>query len=370
MIRVFFRYDDYSAVSPQAVDLGLIDVLRRNGLSATFAVIPSRTRGDVHEPGDRDEERLQGPRMSHLSEAVQDGVVQLALHGWNHRTHAGALPPDPSEFRDLPYADQLDRLRRGLHLLELGTGRRPRIFVPPWNTYDRWTIRALEELGIECIAANREGPVLAKKTTMRFAPMTIELPALRAAIRKARESGDEHAIIGVMMHPYDFAEDPDSSADRSLSDFEDELRWLKSQPDVGVTSLEELLSTDVLDVRRYRANQVAAIERLLPAGVPRTNDNPVYHSTRSASRARTRRALVAVGYHSAIAITAALVAALIIVALGRAGLPLGPLVMVGASLLVLALVVRAARNRALYFRGMALISAFSGIALGSLAGSG
>lgn len=363
MITVFFRYDDYSALSPEPVDAGLIQVLRRRGVSATFSVVPSVTTGEVHVPGDRPERLLEGPRMERLAQAVTEGVVDLALHGWNHRTHAGALPPDPSEFRGVPYEDQLRRLECGQHLLEAGTGRRPRTFVPPWNTYDRATLRALEELGFECIAANREGPRARVGSTLQFAPMTVEMPALREAVERARTTGDGAAVISVMLHPYDFAEDPSSRAEMTLADFDAELRWLQGHPDVRIAALSDLLDAGLLDGRRYRANAVSGIEDALPQRVERTNQNPVYHSTHPAAQLRRRRMVIATVAHGAIVVVAALAA------LTMAAFSLERFVLLGlgaTALLLTLLVVRAVRFRAIYFKGMAMVSALTGALAGFL----
>lgn len=363
MITVFFRYDDYSALSPEPADAGLIKVLRRRDVSATFSAIPSVTTGEVHVPGDRPERLLEGPRMERLAQAVTEGVVDLALHGWNHRTHAGALPPDPSEFRGVPYEDQFRRLQCGQQLLEAGTGRRPRTFVPPWNTYDRATLRALEELGFECIAANREGPRPRAGSPLQLAPMTVEMPGLREAVERARTTGDGAAVISVMLHPYDFAEDPSSRAVMTLDDFDGALRWLQGQPDVRIAALSDLLDAGVLDGRRYRANAASAIEDALPHHVERTNQNPVYHSTQPAALLRRRRMAIAALAHGAIAVVAALTAlAMAAFALERVAL----LGLVATVLLLTLLVVRAVRFRAIYFKGAAMVSALTGALAGFL----
>src|SRR5690554_2556209 len=134
MVTVFFRYDDYSALSHPVVDRGLIDIFARAEVTCTFAVVPAITSvyPQVQEaaPGEAQEELLLGAeRSAELRDAVQRGAVDVALHGWRHLANAHARHPNPSEFKGLSVAQQAEILRKGRDYLAAATGVQPTVFV-------------------------------------------------------------------------------------------------------------------------------------------------------------------------------------------------------------------------------------------------
>jgi hypothetical protein len=72
----------------------------------------------------------------------------------NQRGTVGAF----DEFAGTSYDDQLARLREGRTLLETRLGRRVTSYVPPTNTANRRTGRALEALGFEYVLSERVVP--------------------------------------------------------------------------------------------------------------------------------------------------------------------------------------------------------------------
>lgn len=285
-IHVFLRFDDYCATSPIAIEQGLVAALRRTGLSATFAVVPALTEGSYHEPGDRGTVAMSEAKRAFLREAVTDGVVDAALHGWNHRTRVAA--PPHSEFEGLDPSVQHDLIGRGAAVLREWTGRAPSVFVPPWNRYDQATLAALEVHGFRCLSAHRFGAVGGRG--LRFAPITIEIPNLRRAVAHARTEGDADPIVGVLMHPYDFHESGDPRATMSLASFERDLEWLAAQADVRVVTIARLTDANTsLDAARYRANRPHGFETVAPPFVVRTGAVPYYASRRQAARSNLWR---------------------------------------------------------------------------------
>jgi peptidoglycan/xylan/chitin deacetylase (PgdA/CDA1 family) len=361
VITVFFRYDDYSAVSPSEVDMGVIDIMRRRGLCCTFAVIPAVTTGDYHHAGERDEIVLRGEKLELLKRAMDDGVVDLALHGWNHRADA-APPPMPSEFRGLSVEQQIGRIRRGYEFFKQQTGCAPAVFVPPWNTYDINTLRALEMVGIGAISAHRYSPVFEASTT-RYVPMTIEIPELRTAIERAREGSDPDPIIGVMFHPYDFRESGDARGWITLAELERELAWLTQCEDVSVKSIGTLAASNrALDARRFRDNRPSAWETAFPPFVTRTYQIPVYMSAAPARRARGRRVVATSAFYVAVAVLVSIfVSTLATPYVGDEG---KLFMQVAAVLLAAVFLIRGIITKGFYFRGVTLLSGMVGLCLG------
>jgi peptidoglycan/xylan/chitin deacetylase (PgdA/CDA1 family) len=73
-----------------------------------------------------------------LAREVAERGHEVALHGFTHR---------PRE--ELGATEARDELARGLRALEAATGRRPRLFRPPYGRFAEDTYSACRELGLE-----------------------------------------------------------------------------------------------------------------------------------------------------------------------------------------------------------------------------
>ena len=362
-LTVFFRFDDYSETSPLIVETGLVTALHNNGCRATFAVIPAVTEGRFHDPRERGTHPLGDEKIRFLLEAVNRGAVDVSLHGFNHRSRVNASPH--SEFVGLSTQEQMARLRQGQDLLQRLTGLAATSFVPPWNRYDDATLEALTQLGFTCVSANRYGPSVAG--ALRYVPITSDLPGLRQAVRRALDSDDADPIVGVLLHPYDFSESGDQRAVMTTEQFDAELRWLLSEPQVQVRSVNQLADDNAaLDVTRFRANAPSSFESICPPFVSTTDNTPIYRATDAAKRDTRMRAIAAIATHGATALVAGILATSVFARLAHgAGLPIATVVL--AALMLLVLFVRA-RTRSLYFRS-AIAGAFaSGLLIAGLLG--
>jgi peptidoglycan/xylan/chitin deacetylase (PgdA/CDA1 family) len=274
-ITVFFRFDDYAEISPVVVESQLVEALERHGLCATFSVVPSITEGSYHVAGDRRELPLGPGKIRFLQEKVASGAVDVAAHGWNHRTVARQMPH--SEFVGVPLEAQVESLDKGKELFARTADLHPTVFVPPWNAYDAHTLEALSRTGFACLSANRYGQVT---DGLRFAPITADFLELRDAVARARNSQDSDPIIGVILHPYDFKSSGDSRAVTDAAGFDAELAWLATQKDVAVVSISELARNNAtLDANRFRANQPLWFESIVPPFVATTSGTPFFRST-------------------------------------------------------------------------------------------
>lgn len=363
MITIFFRYDDYSSLSHPDADRGVIEVFRKHGLSCTFAVVPAITSlYPWVEGADQHEIPLNAEKMNDLRAAVASGTVDLALHGWRHLANEFTRHPDPSEFRGLSLDEQVEILKRGRDFLADGVGMAPTLFVPPWNSYDTNTVKALELCGFRGISASRYSPRVDRSTRLKFAPMTTELGGLRAAVQAARESGEDGPVVGVMMHPYDFKESGDKRAVISLPEFEAEILWLKGQADVRVASISAVLEPEgEMDRERFLANRPSALENSYPRLIDRVESDLFYRSADGARRQKLRRnsmLLVILAALAALGFGAGWLGAEVVSRWLQPILKLLPvLVLVAMGLLAL----RALRAGAIYTRGTALMAFLSGV---------
>lgn len=366
-VRVFFRYDDYSATSNPTVDNGLIGLFGKHGVCCTFAVIPRVTEGNYRDPRPRPSLDLDASRRTALAAAVQNGSVDVALHGFEHRSNGRGMPH--SEFRGESFAVQAEKIGRGKALLEEVIGRPVLSFVPPWNTYDENTVKALHENGIQCLSANRYGPLVSTIETMRLLPITVELPDLESAVAAARARRQDDPVIGILMHPYDFRESGDQRAQVDLAILDGKLAWLKQQADVAVASVTALAtSSGAFDIRRYAGNQPFAQEQLVPPFIRGVADTPYYASPSGTAAARQRRLAGSVSTYLLAAIAGIAAGDL----LQEIALSIHSAAEELALVLVLALlgglVWRTSRQPRVYFRPMLLMTLLAGCGLGTAIG--
>ncbi len=150
-----FRYDDVAPATgdPKVdaanyrADEGVIDVFRRNGVAVTLAVIPY-----VGERSVLDDKRL----TESLRRAAADGSAEVALHGYRHTDWH--LHRVRSEWAGVSYEQQRQWLKEGKDILEKAIPAPVTTFVPPYNTYDRNTLRALATTGFRTLSARLGEP--------------------------------------------------------------------------------------------------------------------------------------------------------------------------------------------------------------------
>src|SRR5688572_2416965 len=368
MVTIFFRYDDYSSLSHPAVDRGLIEIFGRHQLSCTFAVVPAITSIYPWVQGDDQQEiALNTEKKAELREAIRSGSVDLALHGWRHLANQHAQHPNPSEFKGLTVEQQAAILRRGREFLAEATGVTPTLFVPPWNSYDENTLKALQVSGFRGISANRYSPGAEESSPLVFAPMTVELGGMRNALAAALASGEDSPVVGVMMHPYDFHESGDKRAVITLAQFEQELAWLKQQANVRILPISAfLVANHGMDRLRFQANRPSALEPSYPPLVSTVGSDLVYHTVPGARRARLRRDSHFVGILLLLMLVGAASGWFAEWVLAKFLPPLIKAIPFAVLLAMILFTVRAVKARAIYSFGAALMAVLSGVFISSV----
>lgn len=236
-ITVVFRFDDPSALSSTETELKVIDVFREHNASLTFGVIPFKCIGSTRDVSPQELVPLDAKKASILHQAVQEGVVDIALHGYSHQMRDTKLW---TEFQGMDYGEQKQRLAKGKNYLETLIGTSIDTFIPPYNTYDLNTLKALESVGFTTLSAGIRGDV-SKDSQLKFMPMTIRIHQVKTAIEEARESLDAKPLIVVMFHEYDFLDVKVEGIQKKLITIEDLnqlLTWLRAQHDVDIVSLK------------------------------------------------------------------------------------------------------------------------------------
>lgn len=285
-VHVVLRFDDPSAVSPTDLERAIVQDLRRRGMSATLGVIPFVCSRDIADPSEQlllplPEEKLQG-----LRQAVAEGVVEVALHGYAHQTSARGKR---TEFAGLAAEEQLRLLFHGKATLEAGGLGPVRTFIPPWNAYDSNTLRALEETGFQAISADWKGTAQPAHR-LRFVPATTGLGRLRDAVSAARRAPDLNPLVVALFHPYDFDEVDTTRGTWTREDFAKLLDWLAAQPDVRVLSIAQALDA-IPDLGADRLRALAAwrdVQSATPIRLREAVPALVYREASAHSRALRR----------------------------------------------------------------------------------
>lgn len=228
-ILVFFRYDDYSALSDTATDLAVIDAFREYKASFTIAAIPAVfvSEGDTGET--KAEVWLTPDKIDILKQASSEGIAEVAQHGYSHEKLT-----ENSEFAGVSFEAQYERIAKGKAYLEAALGTAVTTFVPPENTYDENTVRALDQLCFTLISADRKGAAL-KDVKLGYLPYTVTLPDVRQAVLEARASGYQNPVIVVMFHPFNI----EGAQGVGIDEFKALVTWLAGQEDVRMLSLSQ-----------------------------------------------------------------------------------------------------------------------------------
>ncbi len=292
-ITVIFRLDDYDP-SCSSIGTELLTVFQEHNIPCTYGVIPYASDTFTDDPANCMAIDLE--TAGKLTGAVRSGLVEVALHGFTHSANAIAptRPVYESEFRGLGYSSQLRMLSAGKATLESLYHVSVTTFIPPWNSYDENTLRALEDLGFEVVSSSGQTYGIAASgrfQRLKFLPYTCMPGHEREAVEFARNSSDPDPIIVVLLHPFNFVEYDRNRGRFTLQSLDDLLSWLAAQPDVATQTLGGAAKM-ARDMSYQRLRSFSARRGMRQGNEPPyfTAQNAkffFYHSTPPASGTRT-----------------------------------------------------------------------------------
>src|SRR6476660_4707803 len=124
-------------------------------------------------------------RVALLKAGLRQGW-QLALHGYDHQRTADR---DGTEFEGLPEATQQLKIEKGAEILRSCFPEASvKVFVPPWNSFDKTTVTCLEKQGFEFLCGG-DAPLPGWTSAVQFVPSIFAAADLMAYASKhsARE---------------------------------------------------------------------------------------------------------------------------------------------------------------------------------------
>lgn len=270
-INIVFRFDDPSELSSTDIELQVITAFKKHNVPVTFGVIPFKCAGSTRDTSPQKLIPLSLQKALFLKKYVDEGIVYLAMHGYSHQMIESEIW---TEFSGLDYKSQFEKLEKGKNYLEKIIGKDIHTFIPPYNTYDSNTIKALEALDFSILSAGiRIGSADSEK--LNFIPMTIRLHQIKDAVRKARVSSDRNPLIVIMFHEYDFKDTSIKGIENraiTIEDLNGYLSWIQSQNDTRIISITQAKKQiDTLNAKRLKLiNNFYLIKSIVPSFLTRS----------------------------------------------------------------------------------------------------
>ena len=85
--------------------------------------------------------------INKVREGDKKGLFELALHGWNHVDYTKLSEQEQKRATLLKANEKMQKL----------FGHKSEIFIPPFNTFNNNTLRAMSQIGLKIISAALNG---------------------------------------------------------------------------------------------------------------------------------------------------------------------------------------------------------------------
>jgi peptidoglycan/xylan/chitin deacetylase (PgdA/CDA1 family) len=188
-----FRMDDVVLQADSMQDK-IMAVFQKHDIPLSWGVIPFAA--DSQARGNADKSYINT-----IQNAVAKGELELLLHGLSHTQNEGDVPK--SEFAGRSLSDQEKMLAKGKSFIENNFKVKVNYFAPPWNTYDKNTLVALQSLGFEGISADLGGLTL--NNNLAYLPCTkIDFTDWDRLLQLSNERA---GVVVVLFHTYTFSKD-------------------------------------------------------------------------------------------------------------------------------------------------------------------
>jgi len=250
---VVFRYDDLAADAPsvretdkqrQAVwdaERAMDELFASRGFPYVVGIIPNATAPFY----------IDTAKVSMVTQALNAGRLQVALHGFTHTNHASANARASEFNRD--FSQQLADINAGLSLLRESVHLdRITTFIPPFNDWNESTARALVSAGFQILSADRYRHS-STVDSLTVVPFTAQLWDLETLVNN--RSLPTNSVVVVILHPPQIA-DIQSYDGRffGLPRLKSLLAKIGTMQDIHVVTFDQLVKENSeLSAARYAA---------------------------------------------------------------------------------------------------------------------
>lgn len=282
-ITLVFRYDDPSSMSDWDMERKIIELFANIDQRCTFAVVPNHTTGEVRSTLKQSRKSLGQKKGDLLKQAVDKGVIDIALHGETHQTIVEKEGVKyATEFAGLNFDEQRQKIILAKNMLENTIGITVSIFVPPFNTFDSETVAALEATKFTCISNDTSGDI-SLFADLKVLPTTCKISELQEVVEIARKDSDNSPLIAVLFHQYDFREISSINGRLSFGEFESIVRWVTRQKDINIVSVGQAVNGDE-NTSAFRFFLNYRLPDMFPDFL-KSEDKRIYHSVSYSLRA-------------------------------------------------------------------------------------
>lgn len=241
MINIAFRLDDPSPASDAALESRIIEIFVRHGLPLTIGVIPFSVR-------DNSVVEVSEENIRHLIAPARQGFVEIALHGYLHTRRDSSEDQRPTEFAGLSVERQSTMICEAQNVLRKALGSEVSGFIPPFNSYDSNTLKALLACGFRYVSGSVAGGGV-KNRRIQSLPASVSMRSFRSVLHDVLRFCNWSPVVIVYFHPDDFFEfrDPPAAGDRgpfmSLEDLDYLLRQIAQNNLMQAVTLSQLASS-------------------------------------------------------------------------------------------------------------------------------
>lgn len=197
---IVFRIDDMG-IDDFEIYYELLPMFEKYDMKLTIGVVPFGLHNAI-QTGEVSKEDI-----IFIKKYIDKGIVEIAQHGYSHSANY-KTNKITSEFFKQTYENQNKNIKEGQCILEELFEVTINIFIPPWNTYDDNTLKALVNNDFLIVSAARYGAIAYGNKYINYIPYTITMSNfynnLYKINKKIKNDTNANHILVVMMHSYDF----------------------------------------------------------------------------------------------------------------------------------------------------------------------
>lgn len=139
----------------------MVELFVKHQIPLCIGIIPFEATHRTQSRLFRSESPAGDSEQHQIKNLIQSGAIEMMMHGFAHTdNNIGGKSKSKygkSEFAGDNYESQYQRLKSGKGYLDSLFEKDVEVFSPPWNTYDKNTLRALKNLGFKTISSDIAG---------------------------------------------------------------------------------------------------------------------------------------------------------------------------------------------------------------------
>ncbi|MDD5069807.1 MAG: DUF2334 domain-containing protein [Candidatus Omnitrophica bacterium] len=256
-ISIIYRYDDVHAYSRNEPEQVILDCFRNNNIRCVMAVIPFVCAANWRDPNFQEKIPLPKEKIDFIKPYLKAGVCEIALHGLSHQNLrrknriSHFFPGNRnknrfSEFYGQNHDQQLKRLIQGKEYLESLFETEITSFVPPWNSYDKTTIRCLDELGFEVLSGENDRSCTSGGN-INILSANARINDLQNLIENQTE---KPSCLIIQAHAFDFKKIDLKQGQIHYQEFEELIKKIAQHPKLMFTTLKTFASHNKQEKRQ------------------------------------------------------------------------------------------------------------------------